>query len=152
MSPEYAISGIISAKSDVFSFGVLVLEVLSGIKTRESTAQETPKDHYFYFHKISAEVLKGSLLSSIAGVELWQEDRFLELLDPIVMTSCPESELLRCIQVGLLCVQESPSDRPTVYAVVTMLTSENFLLPEPKRPGFLLFQCPTPSSISQCPQ
>ncbi|CAA6671900.1 unnamed protein product [Spirodela intermedia] len=125
MSLEYAISGIISAKSDVFSFGVLILEILSGTKSRGINGQTEP------------QVWK-----------LWQEGRYLELLDPMVTTSCPGTELLRCIQIGLLCVQERPSDRPTMYAVVTMLSGESFPLAEPKRPGFLLLQCPAQSSFS----
>ncbi|CAA7409044.1 unnamed protein product [Spirodela intermedia] len=131
MSLEYAINGIISAKSDVFSFGVLILEILSGTKSRGINGQTEPQVN------LVSQVWK-----------LWQEGRYLELLDPMVTTSCPGTELLRCIQIGLLCVQERPSDRPTMNAVVTMLSGESFPLPEPKRPGFLLLQCPAQSSFS----
>lgn len=46
------------------------------------------------------------------------------------------SEALRCIQVGLLCVQQDPNERPTMWSVLTMLESENTLLSHPQRPGF----------------
>ena len=45
-------------------------------------------------------------------------------------------EVLRCIHVGLLCVQENPMDRPTMSSVVSMLGSENVVLPQPKPPGY----------------
>lgn len=49
-----------------------------------------------------------------------------------------EVEVMKCIKIGLLCVQEWPSDRPTMPLVLTMLDStENInLLPEPKQPWF----------------
>lgn len=51
-------------------------------------------------------------------------------------TRADTSELLRCIHVGLLCVQKRPEDRPTMPSVVLMLDSENPTLPQPKQPGF----------------
>lgn len=46
------------------------------------------------------------------------------------------SELLRCLQVGLLCVQKLPEDRPTMSSVVFMLSNESIALPLPKKTGF----------------
>ena len=46
------------------------------------------------------------------------------------------SQLLRCMQVGLLCVQKFPSDRPAMTTVAFMLSYESMALPEPKEPGF----------------
>ncbi|GAA0146660.1 hypothetical protein LIER_43636 [Lithospermum erythrorhizon] len=46
------------------------------------------------------------------------------------------SEVLRCVQVGLLCVQQRPEDRPTMASVLLMLDSESAVLPLPKRPGY----------------
>ena len=51
--------------------------------------------------------------------------------------SCPPLEVLRCIQIGLLCVQEFPDDRPTMLEVVFMLGNE-ITLPSPKKPAFVL--------------
>nr|XP_029122481.1 receptor-like serine/threonine-protein kinase SD1-8 [Elaeis guineensis] len=118
MSPEYAMDGIFSVKSDVFSFGVLVLEILSGKKNRMINQAEA----------------RVNLLGH--AWRLWTEDRCLEILDEAVGCTYPESKILRCIQVALLCVQEGSEDRPTMAEVVLMLSTESGLLPQPQRPGF----------------
>lgn len=60
----------------------------------------------------------------------------MELLDASFGGHFPVSEALRCIQVGLLCVQQRPEDRPTMSCVLIMLDRETVALPEPKQPGF----------------
>ena len=52
------------------------------------------------------------------------------------MESCWTSEIVRCIHIGLLCVQENPQDRPTMSNVVALLGSELIALPKPKHPAF----------------
>ncbi|KAF7836273.1 Cysteine-rich receptor-like protein kinase 10 [Senna tora] len=96
MSPEYAMEGLFSVKSDVFSFGVLLLEIISG-----------KRNSGFY---LSEHVL--------------EEDTYIA------------SEVLKCIHIGLLCVQEDAADRPTMSLVVVMLASETMTLPNPKNPAF----------------
>jgi len=59
----------------------------------------------------------------------------LELLDEVLGEQCTPSEVIRCVQVGLLCVQQRPQDRPNMSSVVLMLNGEK-LLPKPKVPGF----------------
>ncbi|KAG1347246.1 receptor-like serine/threonine-protein kinase SD1-8 [Cocos nucifera] len=120
MSPEYAMDGIFSVKSDVFSFGVLVLEILSGKKNRMIKQAE-------------AHV---NLLGH--AWRLWTEGRCLEILDEAVGCTYPESKVLQCIQVALSCVQERSEDRPTMAEVVLMLGTEGALLPQPQRPGFYI--------------
>ena len=68
--------------------------------------------------------------------KLWSEGRAFELIDPLMEDSFPMSEILRCIQVGLLCVQQCPKDRPTMSSVLLMLDRESAMLPQPKHPGF----------------
>ncbi|XP_059441324.1 G-type lectin S-receptor-like serine/threonine-protein kinase At4g27290 isoform X1 [Corylus avellana] len=119
MSPEYAVHGQYSIKSDVFSFGVLVLEILSGKKNRGFCH---PNHHL-------------NLLGH--AWKLWIEDKPMELIDELVGNSCTLSSVLRHIHVGLLCVQQRPEDRPNMSSVVQMLTSES-LLPKPKQPGFFI--------------
>lgn len=63
------------------------------------------------------------------------EDKSLELIAETVVQSCNQSEALRSIHVGLLCLQQSPEDRPSVSSVVVMLGSKGEL-PQPKQPGF----------------
>ncbi|ONI11927.1 hypothetical protein PRUPE_4G135200 [Prunus persica] len=118
MSPEYAMKGIFSIKSDVYSFGVLMLEIISG-----------RRNNSFY---------NDDRMLNIVGYtwELWKEGAGLQLMDPTLGDSCNGDQLLRCIHVGLLCVEEHPADRPTMQDVVSMLTNENMSLPVPTKPAF----------------
>ncbi|KAK4759198.1 hypothetical protein SAY87_022329 [Trapa incisa] len=120
MSPEYAMDGLFSVKSDVFSFGVLLLEIISGKKNRG-------------FYSTNNEL---NLLSH--AWNLWKEGNGMELLDPSVGVSYSSQEVLRCIHVGLLCVQEHAEDRPVMSNVVLMLGSETTSMPHPRNPGFCL--------------
>ncbi|GLU14531.1 hypothetical protein SLE2022_310930 [Rubroshorea leprosula] len=118
MSPEYAFHGLVSIKTDVFSFGVLLLELVSG---RKNTSRYHPE------HPLN---LSGYVW------QLWNEDRALELIDPSMDEFCPHDQILRCIHIGLLCVQDHAIDRPTMSDVVSMLSNETMLLPKPKQPAF----------------
>ncbi|XP_073115462.1 receptor-like serine/threonine-protein kinase SD1-7 [Elaeis guineensis] len=118
MSPEYAMDGILSTKLDVFSFGVLVLEIISGRRNKG-----------FYQSEPHSNLIKYAW-------KLWKEGKSFELLDESLEDLHRISEVLRCIQVGLLCVQEQPRDRPMMSSVIMMLATENATLPEPKEPGF----------------
>lgn len=73
----------------------------------------------------------------------WKEGNGLELVDESIGYSFPMAEVLRCIKVGLLCVQEHPEDRPTMSTVVLMLGSESAHLPYPKQPGFVATKGPS---------
>jgi hypothetical protein len=64
----------------------------------------------------------------------WRSRTPLELLDPTVRHSCSRNEVVRCIQMGLLCVQEEPANRPTMATIVLMLNSYSVTLPLPKLP------------------
>ncbi|CAA2967489.1 G-type lectin S-receptor-like serine threonine-kinase At1g11300 [Olea europaea subsp. europaea] len=118
MSPEYALSGRFSEKSDVFSFGVLVLEIITG---RRNTR--------FYNEELSLT------LSGYAW-KLWNEDNAVELIDKRISNPSFDAEITRCIHIGLLCVQESPVNRPTISTVLSMLSTEIVDLPLPKEPIF----------------
>lgn len=79
---------------------------------------------------------------------LWKEDKALDLMEDTLNESCKKEEYLKCINVGLLCVQEDPSDRPTMSHVVFMLGSENATLPTPKQPAFVVRRCPSSGASS----
>jgi len=67
--------------------------------------------------------------------ELWKKGRPLELVDKNIENSPFQSQILHCIHVSLLCVQQNPDDRPGMSCVLLMLVSD-VELPEPKQPGF----------------
>ncbi|GLT56123.1 hypothetical protein SLA2020_291940 [Shorea laevis] len=118
MAPEYAIDGLFFVKSDVFSFGILLLEIISGKKS---------KGFYHLNHSLN---LIGH------AWRLWKEGNALQLIDSSVQESCTQSEVLRCIHISLLCVQQHPEDRPSMSSVVLILGSE-IALTQPKEPSFL---------------
>ncbi|KAK9064216.1 hypothetical protein SSX86_015596 [Deinandra increscens subsp. villosa] len=118
MSPEYAMDGRFSMKSDVFSFGVLVLEIVSGKKNRE-------------FYNACNQL---NLIEQIWN--LWKEGNALELIDESIRNEFSKDEVLTCIQIGLLCVQQHAEDRPSMSKVLLMLSSGGINLPQPKYPRF----------------
>ncbi|KAF9670893.1 hypothetical protein SADUNF_Sadunf13G0116500 [Salix dunnii] len=79
---------------------------------------------------------------------LWKEDKAMELLDQTLSKTCNTNEFLKCVNVGLLCVQEDPSDRPTVSNILFMLGSEAPTLPDPKQPAFVIRRCPSSRASS----
>ncbi|KAF8029028.1 hypothetical protein BT93_E1643 [Corymbia citriodora subsp. variegata] len=118
MAPEYAMEGLFSVKSDVFSFGVLLLEIVSGCKNNS-----------FHLREESESLLDFAW-------KLWSEGQALELIDPLIKDSCDEVEVLKCIHVGLLCVQEDPTDRPIMSLVVHILGGDTITLSHPSQPAF----------------
>ncbi|XP_044461070.1 receptor-like serine/threonine-protein kinase SD1-8 [Mangifera indica] len=130
MSPEYAMDGLFSAKSDVFSFGVLLLEIVSGKKNKG------------FFHSNSEHNLLGQVW------RMWKEGKALEVVDSAVADSYPAHEVLRCVQVGLLCVQENAEERPEMSTVILMLGSETATIHQPKTPGFCLERNPPKTDSS----
>ena len=66
----------------------------------------------------------------------WRDGRPLELLDPGLGDSFSRDEVMRCIHIGLLCVQEDPADRPTMATIVLTLTSGSVSLQAPQQPAF----------------
>ncbi|KAE8715160.1 hypothetical protein F3Y22_tig00110186pilonHSYRG00076 [Hibiscus syriacus] len=105
MAPEYAMVGLFSVKSDVFSFGVLMLEIISSKRN--------------------------------SGFHLWERgESLLTFIRCLLSREWPATQVLRCIHIGLLCVQEDPADRPTMSSVILKLGSETISLPRPAVPAF----------------
>ncbi|KAK7362982.1 hypothetical protein VNO77_05107 [Canavalia gladiata] len=118
MSPEYAMEGRYSTKSDVFSFGILLLEIIAGKRNTDS------------------EIGRASLNLIGYAWMLWTEGKALDIVDSTLGQSYPSALVLRCIQIGLLCVQENATNRPSMLEVVFMLGNETPLCP-PLKPAFL---------------
>ncbi|CAD6223604.1 unnamed protein product [Miscanthus lutarioriparius] len=115
--PEYAFHGVCSIKSDVFSYGVLTLEIVSSKRTAQ-----------FYEYN-------GKLYNLISYAwQLWTDEKLGELI-----YSPPgnvRKEIERHIHVALLCVQESAEHRPDMERVVTMLNNKDVSLPKPMQPAY----------------
>ncbi|KAI5019317.1 hypothetical protein ZWY2020_044205 [Hordeum vulgare] len=121
MAPEYALHGIFSAKSDVYSYGVLVLEIVAGRRNNFSQYPGTNGE---------------DLLTTVW--RHWSRGSVSGLLDGCSADGLQPSEMLRCIHVGLLCVQEDAHLRPGMAAVVVMLNSRSVTLPVPTPPAYLV--------------
>ncbi|KAK3188242.1 hypothetical protein Dsin_027803 [Dipteronia sinensis] len=119
MAPEYIIHHHVSVKSDVFGFGVLVLELVSGQRRSFCTEREIE-----------------CLLTN--AWKKWNEGTASNLIDPALREGS-RSEMMKFIHIGLLCVQESASDRPTMASVIHMLNNDSAgTLPAPSKPGFFM--------------
>ncbi|KAH9534576.1 hypothetical protein CY35_17G012400 [Sphagnum magellanicum] len=103
---EYATCGQLSEKVDVFSFGVLVLEIVSGRKNIECTLDE---DQTYLLEWVWT---------------LHEGNKLLELVDPKVKARNHEEEILHVINIGLLYVQSTASKRPSMSRIVAMLQGD----------------------------
>lgn len=117
MAPEYLIRGQLTEKADVYSFGVLVLEIVCGKKNITFTEDS------------------GSLLQTIW--ELYKNQKLVEVVDPRLQNDFPAKEVTNVVQIGLLCTQASAVLRPSMDEVVWMLINQDCEVPMPKQPPFL---------------
>ncbi|KAK3424072.1 hypothetical protein EUGRSUZ_F00848 [Eucalyptus grandis] len=145
MSPEYAFDGKFSVKSDIFSFGVLLLEIVSGKRNRGFCH---PNHHHNLLgHPEMLFFSLGVILLGIAWL-LWIAGKSLELLHESLRDSFIANQVERWVQVGLVCVQKCPEDRPTMDSVIFMLVNEEAILPQPKQPRFFKERGPSSTEAS----
>ncbi|XP_043717625.1 cysteine-rich receptor-like protein kinase 10 [Telopea speciosissima] len=130
MPPEYAVRGLFSVKSDAFSFGVILLEIVSGKKISSFYLTYDGQTHLEYAWR------------------LWLDGKGLEFIDPLLKDSCPTTEVLKCLLIGLLCVQEDAMSRPTMSSVAVMLKKRLDALPQPRQPAFLIGSSNVQSDVS----
>ncbi|KAI6687166.1 hypothetical protein NL676_023994 [Syzygium grande] len=107
MAPEYAMRGYLTDKADVYSFGVVALEIVSG----KSNTNYRPKEEFVY-------------LLDWAYV-LQEQGNVLELVDPRLGSDYSEEEAMRMLNLALLCTNPSPTLRPPMSSVVSMLEGKS---------------------------
>ncbi|XP_020538911.1 probable LRR receptor-like serine/threonine-protein kinase At1g53440 isoform X2 [Jatropha curcas] len=103
MAPEYAMRGYLTDKADVYSFGVVALEIVSG----KSNTNYRPKEEFVY-------------LLDWAYV-LQEQGNLLELMDPSLGSDYSKEEAKRVLNLALLCTNPSPTLRPSMSSVVSMV-------------------------------
>ncbi|KAM0031172.1 putative protein kinase RLK-Pelle-DLSV family [Helianthus debilis subsp. tardiflorus] len=116
--PEYIKQGLYSRKYDVYSFGVLLLQIISG-----------KKNYNVYGPHQNLNLLEYAYV-------LCKEGRGMEFIDSSLDDESSTYKLSRCIQVALLCVEEKWTHRPSMLEVSAMLRNEYQNLPMPRRPAF----------------
>ncbi|XWS59946.1 hypothetical protein CRYUN_Cryun08bG0165800 [Craigia yunnanensis] len=105
LAPEYALLGQLTKKADVYSFGVLVLEIVSGRSSNKAAFGE-------------------ELMLLVEWTwKLREEERLLDIVDP-ELTQYPEDEVMRFIKVALFCTQAAANQRPNMKQVVEMLSKD----------------------------
>ncbi|CAH8383331.1 unnamed protein product [Eruca vesicaria subsp. sativa] len=119
MSPEYVMRGHFFMKCDVYRFGVMLLEIISG-----------KRNSIFYRIDDSASNLVTHTW------RLWRNGSPLELLDPTLEENFESDEVIKCIHIAFLCVQENPADLPIFPEIIFMVTRSKTTLSVPQAPGF----------------
>lgn len=120
LAPEYAIRGHLNRKADVYSFGVLVTEIVSG---RSNTNRKLPAEDRYLLEK---------------AWKLHERGELAQLADASLDGDCDVEEVCKYLKVGLLCTQDIPKLRPAMTTVVKMLTGEIDVNAEKiSRPGLL---------------
>uniref|UniRef100_A0A0C9RJF6 TSA: Wollemia nobilis Ref_Wollemi_Transcript_14652_2207 transcribed RNA sequence n=1 Tax=Wollemia nobilis TaxID=56998 RepID=A0A0C9RJF6_9CONI len=120
MAPEYIMHGQLTEKADVFSFGVLLLEIVSGKKNNSVLSEED-----------MLPLLDATWKHYEAGT-------ISETIDPCLKQSMLYSEeMCRVSHIALLCTQGSAQLRPTMSEIVVMLTGKDNSLPLPTQPAMI---------------
>lgn len=123
MAPEYLAHGQLTEKVDVYSFGVLILEIVTGRQNnRNRTAEYTDSLVTLAWKKFQAGTIE----------ELYDSNLMLHNHHNVNV----KYDVLRAVHVGLLCTQENPSLRPIMSKALQMLTTEE-RLPPPSNPPFM---------------
>ncbi|CAM8993006.1 unnamed protein product [Rhodiola kirilowii] len=125
MAPEYAMNGQFSPKTDVYSFGVIIMELISGRRRSSFTIEGVEEDLVSY------------------AWESWRNGNISDMFD-LTLKNSPRDEILRVIHIGLLCVQESVTERPTMASVGSMISNSSDALPLPSTPAYF-----TPNSADE---
>ncbi|XP_014498993.2 cold-responsive protein kinase 1-like [Vigna radiata var. radiata] len=119
-APEYAIRGELSEKADIYSFGVLLLEIIC---CRKNTDHTLPSDMQY--------------LPEYAW-KLYENAKILEIVDPKLQEhGLVEKDVMQAIHVAFLCLQPDAHLRPPMSEIVALLTFKIEMVTTPMRPAFL---------------
>ncbi|XP_020965164.1 putative serine/threonine-protein kinase isoform X2 [Arachis ipaensis] len=106
LAPEYAIGGKLTRKADIYSFGVLLVEIVSGTC---NTNSRLPMEEQFLLER---------------AWNLYERNELVALVDISLNGKFDAEQACRFLKIGLLCTQDSPRIRPSMSSVVKMLTGE----------------------------
>ncbi|KAJ0684351.1 putative protein kinase RLK-Pelle-DLSV family [Helianthus annuus] len=110
MAPEYAMRGYLTDKADVYSYGIVLLEIVSGVANIPNKA----KENQFVLHD--------------RAIALKAEGKLTNLVDPKLGSDYDPTEMMVVTELALKCTAISPTDRPTMSSAVSML--EGRIVPE----------------------
>ncbi|PPS17980.1 hypothetical protein GOBAR_AA02609 [Gossypium barbadense] len=119
MAPEYIAKGRLTEKVDVYSFGVLMLEIISGVKNTKIESDN-------YFETLVTDAWRH-----------FQSNTTTKIIDESLNSEDQIEEIKRQIQLGLLCTQAEPTLRPNMSKVLQILRHKDMDLPSPTKPPFL---------------
>nr|BAJ96702.1 predicted protein [Hordeum vulgare subsp. vulgare] len=128
MAPEYVYNRRVSPKIDIFSYGLLILQIVT---TRRKCWSDDGKTM--------------NLLTEVWSH--WKKGTISRMMDK-TLNQHTQNQQLRCIYVGLMCVQADPSDRPEISTVISMLTRDNMDLQPLEEPAFFFRSEPTSDFMS----
>ncbi|CAI0455133.1 unnamed protein product, partial [Linum tenue] len=117
MAPEYLVRGQLTEKADVYSFGVLVLEIVSGKRCNAVIGESNSLLQAVWFY--------------------YRTNRLIEAVDSSLDSDFPADEALTVLRIGLLCSQASVSLRPSMGQVIEMLTNRDSEIAAPSQPPFM---------------
>ncbi|XP_061983461.1 cold-responsive protein kinase 1-like isoform X1 [Populus nigra] len=119
LAPEYAIRGQLTRKADIYSFGVLLLEIVCG---RSNTNRRFPLEEQYLVETVW---------------EFYQKQELVNLVDTSLAGDYDVEEACNYLKIGLLCIQDVPKQRPSMSTVVMMLMGEIEVNDKISKPGLL---------------
>ncbi|KAH9790827.1 cysteine-rich receptor-like protein kinase 42 [Citrus sinensis] len=129
MAPEYLVRGQLTEKADVYSFGILIIEIVCG---RRSNA----------FSQDSASPLQRVWT-------LYRSNKLVEAVDPNLKDDFPAEQVCNVLQIGLLCTQAAAALRPSMAQAIMLLTNKVCEIPTPSQPPFLNSSVMEPGNSSR---
>lgn len=122
LAPEWLTNSAISEKTDVYSYGMVLLELVSGRKNCAPQSQgQSIQDSASDGGQSSLSSSPGLIYFPLFALEMHEQGKYLELVDPRLERRVTKEELEKLVRIALCCVHEDPSRRPNMASVVGML-------------------------------